>query len=540
MTLTLRPYQDKAISDLWRWFGDNEQGNPLVVLPTGSGKSLVQADWLQKVFEADSNSRVLCVTHSRELVSQNFAELIGLWPEAPAGINSAGLNRRDIHSKIVFCSIQSVYKKAFDFQRCDLVIIDEAHMLPNRADTMYRKFLGDLKIINPYMRVIGMTATPYRLTSGMLHKGEGALFTDIAHETGVLELFDAGYLCPPVTYKRTASEIDVAGVGSRMGEYIQIQLEKAAMDAEIIESIAADIVDAGFNRKSWLVFGVSVAHCRELQKAIAAHGVAVECVFGETDKTERNSIISDFKALKTQCLVSRDVLSIGFNARSVDLIALCRPTKSTGIYIQQVGRGTRLSPETGKENCIILDYAGAVKTHGTFDDPVKPREKKKGAPGDAPHRVCPECEQVCAVSFKICPSCGEEFEIEESASQLLIAPDNKPILSSQTIEPEWLEVAGVEYKQHSKPGSPDSLRVEYRVGFNFHKEWVLFNHTGYPRSKAESWWLRRAPAPVPRSVAEAIERAGELAEPSQICVGRDGKYDRVTKYDFQQPKAEAA
>ena len=534
MTLILRDYQEKAITDLWQWFGDNSRGNPLIVLPTGAGKSLVQAELLRRIFEADPRSRVICVTHSRELVGQNFAELIGIWPDAPAGVYSAGLNRRDIGARIIFCSIQSVFRKAYAIQQCDLVIIDEAHMLPRKSDTMYQKFLADLLAINRQMRVIGMTATEYRLDSGMLTDGEGALFTDIAHKTGVIELFDKGYLCPPRTWRRTKGEVSTAGVGTRLGEYIQSQLEVSAMDPSSIEAIADETCAAGHDRAGWIVFGVSIAHCEALRDAIRARGFSCECVFGETEKSERNRIIADFKARKIRCLVSRDVLSIGFNAKHVDLITLARPTKSTGLYVQQVGRGTRLSPETGKTDCVVLDFAGAVKTHGPFDDPFLPESKVSKGKGAAPFKECPECGCCTGTASRACPECGFEYPPPEKV--VTVTPDSKPILSQP---PEWLPVAGVAYRQHNKPGGLPTMRIEYRVGLTVHKEWACPQHPGFARQKFEGWWLRRAPGPVPRTVDEAIARSGELAVPDAVQVKREGKYDRVISHRFEAGRAAA-
>ncbi|UPT53099.1 ATP-dependent DNA helicase [Synechococcus phage Yong-M3-232] len=534
MTLVLRDYQERAISDLWAWFEKNPKGNPLIVLPTGSGKSMCQAELLRRIFAVDPRSRVICVTHSRELVSQNFAELIGIWADAPAGVYSAGLNRRDLGSRIIFCSIQSVFRKAYSIQQCDLVIIDEAHMLPRKSDTMYQKFLTDLRTINPQMRVIGMTATPYRLESGLLTDGKDALFTDIAHETNVVELFDKGYLCPPRTWRRTKGEIDTKGVGTRMGEYIANQLEVAALDPTSIDTIADETCAAGHDRRGWLVFGVSVKHCEALRDAFRARGVSCEAVFGETEKDVRNRIIADFKAQKIRCLVSRDVLSIGFNARHCDLITLARPTKSTGLYIQQVGRGTRLSPETGKTDCVVLDFAGAVKTHGPFDEPFLPESKAGKGKGSAPFKECPECGCATGTASRACPGCGFEYPPPERAISL--TPDSKPILSQP---PEWLPVAGVSYRQHNKAGGLPTMRVEYRVGLTVHREWQCPEHQGFARQKFEGWWLRRAKGPAPATVEEAIARSGELAVPDAIQVKREGRYDRVINHRFEAKKEAA-
>jgi DNA repair protein RadD len=210
MTLQLRPYQRAAIDAIYTYFMV-ETGHPLVVIPTAGGKSLVMAAFIQEVLAQWPDERIIVLTHVRELISQNFSELIRLWPEAPAGIYSAGLNRRDVQAQILFAGIQSVHRKAYAIQRADLVLVDEAHLIPRSANTTYRRFLGDLTRINPQLKIIGLTATPYRLDSGMLHAGPDAMFDDIAFEVSVRELIDQGYLAP-LTSKQTSTQLDVSGV----------------------------------------------------------------------------------------------------------------------------------------------------------------------------------------------------------------------------------------------------------------------------------------------------------------------------------------
>lgn len=530
--LVLRPYQERSLSDLWQWFS-RETGNPLVVLPTGAGKSLVIAEWCKLVFDTDPDACILVLTHVRELVQQNAAELAGLWPEAPWGIYSAGLGRRDIHARLLFASIQSIHKKAYNLpRRVDMVLIDEAHMIPRKSDTMYGRFLADLKTINPAIKIIGLTATPFRLDSGRLDKGEDAMFDGIAHETPVRDLIDDGFLSPPIGWRQKA-QINTDGVGTRGGEFIAAQLEAEALDPAVVNAIADRIVEAGQDRKGWLIFGCTVKHCEALAEALNARGYEGCGVFGDTEKRERDRIIADFKAQRLRFLCSQGVLTTGFNARHVDLIALARPTQSTGLYIQMVGRGTRLSPETNKADCLVLDFGGNIARHGPFDDPAIPDKKKKGE-GLAPFKECPECQCACGTMTRICPACGFEFPPPERLVDT--APAQKSILS---VEPEWLEVSDVAFRAHEKPGKPVSMRVEYRVGMTFHREWVCFEHEGYARTKAESWWLRRAPAPVPRTVAEAIERAGQITAPSHIRVKRNGKYDEIVAFRFE-PGRQAA
>jgi DNA repair protein RadD len=265
--LTLRPYQRAAIDAIYDYFG-GKAGHPLVVIPTAGGKSLVMASFIREVLEQWPDQRILIVTHVRELIAQNYAELIGLWPQAPAGIYSAGLGRRDLAARILFAGIQSIHGKAYGVQQCDLVLIDEAHLIPRASDTMYRRFLNTLTRINPQLKVIGFTATPYRLDSGLLHQGADALFTDIAFEVSVRELIDDGYLCPLIS-KSPVTRLDVSGVGSRGGEFIPGPLQDAVDRDAITRSAVDEMVAYGQDRRSWLAFCSGVSHAGHVATASA-------------------------------------------------------------------------------------------------------------------------------------------------------------------------------------------------------------------------------------------------------------------------------
>ncbi|MBF0093944.1 MAG: DEAD/DEAH box helicase [Alphaproteobacteria bacterium] len=523
--LILRPYQQSAIDAIYAYFGD-QAGNPLIVIPTAGGKALVLAAFVQGVLAQWPDQRILIITHVRELIAQNHAELLGQWPDAPAGIYSAGLGRRDLHTQVLFAGIQSIHKRAYDVQRCDLVLIDEAHLIPRASDTMYRRFLDDLAIINPYLKIIGFTATPYRLDSGLLHKGEDALFTDIAYEVSVRSLIEQGFLCPLVS-KAPGVRLDVTGVGSRGGEFIPKDLQ-AAVDQDPITRAAVDeIVTYGESRRSWLVFCAGVDHAIHVRDAIRTRGICCESIFGDTPKTERDAIVTAFKKGQIRALASMGVLTTGFNAPTVDLIAMLRPTKSAGLYVQMAGRGTRLFP--GKDNCLVLDFAGNVACHGPIDM-VKPKDKGEGD-GEVPVKECPDCHSILPAATRTCPDCGHEFpapevKIEATASSLEILSLNRP---------QWVAVDDVSYYLHEKPGKPPSLRVEYLCGMVRHQEWVCLQHTGYARQKAVAWWQSRAPGlPVPTSVDVALDLSDELRWPVEIAVRPSGRFTEIVGARFPQ------
>jgi superfamily II DNA or RNA helicase len=359
--IELRDYQRAAIDSIYAYF-ERHDGHPLLVLPTGAGKSIVLAAFVQEVLATWPKQRIMMLTHVKELIAQNADKLLALWPRAPLGIFSAGLKSRDTAYPITFAGIQSVYRKPQLFGHQDLVIIDEAHLVAKSAEGMYRDFLGALAERNPALKVIGLTATPYRLRGGMLHQGDERLFTHIAYDLPVTTLIDRGYLCPLVP-KQTTAEIDTSSVHSRAGEFIARELEAAAEAGDNVAKAVEEIVQHGQDRRSWLVFCVGVSHAEAVTAELRRHGVSTALVLGETPAAERDQLLGDYKAGRVRALVNVGVLTTGFDAPETDLLAVLRPTQSTGLYVQIMGRGMRTAP--GKDNCIaegelVLTDAGLV------------------------------------------------------------------------------------------------------------------------------------------------------------------------------------
>jgi DNA repair protein RadD len=450
--------------------------------------------------------------------------MIGLWPEAPAGIYSAGLGKREAQARVLFAGIQSIHRRAHEIGHTDLVLIDEAHLIPGNSSTMYRRFLDALQAINPALKVIGLTATPFRTGSGMLHEGKDALFTDIAYEAPVRDLIDAGYLSPLVS-KQPNTRLDVSKVGTRAGDFIARDLAAAVDQDATTRAAVTEIITHGKDRKSWLAFCSGVDHARHVAEEFTRQGITCRTIFGDTPKEERDAIIAAFKRGEIRALASMGVLTTGFNAPAVDLIALLRPTKSAGLYVQMVGRGTRLAPD--KENCLVLDFAGNVRRHGPIDL-VRPKRPGDGGGGEAPTKVCPECDSIIALSATECSDCGYVFP----AREVKIAPTaaTLPVLSPKV---EWLPVHGVSYSRHDKRGGRPSMKVTYSCGLKSYNEWVCVEHQGYARQKALEWWRKRAPGcPMPHTVDDAIAQAGELTRPTAISVRPSGRFLEISGYRF--------
>jgi DNA repair protein RadD len=539
--IILRPYQREALDALYAYWND-AGGNGLLVLPTGAGKSLVLASLVKELLEQFPLFRIGVVTHSRELITQNFGEILRIWPNAPVGIYSAGVGRRDARAKVLFCGVQSVFNKVGLIGAFDLLIVDEAHLIPRTAATMYGKFIRDLLDKTPDMRIVGLTATPYRLDSGRLDQGEGGMFDDIVYDANVVDLIDQGYLSPLVS-RAGASQIDVSQVHTRAGDYVQGELEAAAM--KVVREAVGELVSFGADRRAWLAFCSGVRHAESVAMAIRDHGIEAQSVDGSMDKGTRDRIIADFKAGRIRCLTSVNVLSIGFNVPHVDLVALMRPTKSTGLYVQQVGRGFRTAP--GKENALILDYAGVVRRHGPVDAVVGENgggagKGKKGGEDQVLAKECPECKALAALNQRTCKVCGHEWHVEEKPKHDGHADASVGILSTEKVPPRMLPLVDWQFSKWVKDGSPDSVKVTYFAGVGTYMEWLAFEYSGSPRHRACEWWAGHGGSmPFPKTSDEAIERRAELTAPATISVKpneKNKKYFDITGRTF--PKAEAA
>ncbi len=522
------------IADLWGWFEEGNAGNPLVVAPTGSGKSVLIAAIMEKALKGWPDQRIAMVTHQKELIEQNYAKLMALWPEAPAGIYSAGIGRKDANAQILFAGIQSVWRKPAEIGHLDLVLIDEAHLLNPRRESMYRTFLQWSQSANPYLRVIGLTATHFRLDHGFLHRGKDAFFSGIAAEVGIQELLKAGYLCRIVS-KESAQELDTRGIRKQRGEFVAADVEERMFSGGYIYAALDDLIQRGAGRKSWLIFlpGVEVA-----QKAAAYlndAGIAAACVHGGTPKKEREQLLEDFKAGRYRAVTNVNVLTTGFDNPSIDLIAMMRPTMSTGLYIQMAGRGLRIAP--GKESAQLLDYVGNVTRHGLIDDPDIYTERKGGGP--APTKKCPECKARAPLAARSCGACGFIWPEPEKHPTTFGQPYEGAILSSDA--GHWAEVGRMDLKywrpEYRLPQkATPSMRVTYYGPGNLSREiaseWVCFEHSGYARSQAAVWDRRHRVGvqPTPETVKEALER--EYKTPKAIMIKKKGKYWEILSKKF--------
>ena len=549
--MELRHYQQAAIDAVYDYLR-RENGNPCVVLPTGSGKTPLLATICRDVVTR-WKGRVLVLAHVKELLQQAADKLQLICPEAKIGVYSAGLGSRETDKSVIVAGIQSVYKRACELDRFDLIIVDECHLLPPDGEGMYQTFLKDARIVNPHVRLIGLTATPYRLKSGSL-VGPDNLLNHICYEIGVKELIDQGFLCP-LRSKSGRHKVDCSELHIRAGEFVAAEVDELMNTTDNVDAACREIISQTRDRNSVLIFGASVDHATRIKETIQRM-TSVECglVTGETASTDRERILRRFKGESfaadllggetgpLKYLANVNVLTTGFDAPNVDCIILLRPTASPGLYYQMVGRGFRL--HESKTDCLVLDYGGNILRHGPVDA-IQIVEKQKGT-GNAPAKECPQCLAIVHAAVRKCPDCGYDFPLLEKEKHDAQA-SNEGVLSGEITDTEWdVETASyhVHVKRGAMEGDPRTLRVDYRVGFNqYQTEWVCPEHSGWARKKFEKWWADRSNDPPPDDADQAarMANAGSLSVPVDIVVRKVGgeKFDRIIKCTLPTEKPPA-
>ncbi|NVN83713.1 MULTISPECIES: DEAD/DEAH box helicase [unclassified Vibrio] len=355
---TLRPYQADSVKSVIHYFRKH-QTPAVLVLPTGAGKSLVIAELARL-----AKGRVLVLAHVKELVEQNHEKYEGYGLKG--SIFSAGLGRKETDQQVVFASVQSVVRNLDSFSnQFSLLVIDECHRVPDEKTSSYQKVITHLRENNSGIKVLGLTATPYRLgmgwiyqyhTRGQVRSDEPRFFRDCIFELPIRYLLDEGFLTPARMIDAPVLSYDFSQLKpASTGRYKEAELDMVIEQSKrATPQIVDQIIHLAQDKLGIMVFAATVRHAQEILGLLPEGEAAI--VIGDTATLERDQIINDFKERKIKFLVNVSVLTTGFDAPHVDLIAILRPTESISLYQQIVGRGLRLSP--GKKECLVLDYAG--------------------------------------------------------------------------------------------------------------------------------------------------------------------------------------
>lgn len=465
-SLQLRDYQKKSVSAVYDYWRTNSGNHPLLVLPTGAGKSAILSKIASdvaaklRIRERHTHNRrqVLIVTHRAELLRQTARTLAplleDLHPQPTISSYGAALNSKNTNGDIVLAMVQSLARNPNIGIQAGLMIVDEAHLVAPNENTQYREIITTLQQNVPDVRILGLTATPYRTGQGWLWDGEDALFDGVAYEVPIKRLVEKGYLVEPVPYGGSGGEglSEVSRSGTN-GDYAIGQQDVVLEDAA--PQIARQIVERGKDRRKWLVFCPGIGGVNHMYNQLVELGIECEQVIGTTQERNREDIYRRFRDPDSalRCIVGCDVLTTGFDAPITDLIALVRATTSPGLYVQVVGRGMRTF--TNKSNCLILDYGKNVERHGPIDD-VIPVGGKTGK-GKKRAKQCKNCHYMNNMAALRCEYCDHEFERRERNSKISVGDGGLPILGG------WYKYPILEYSWKvwkGKNGKPASICLE--------------------------------------------------------------------------------
>lgn len=558
-----RNYQSYALT-AWLEYIQHGKMAPLLLYPTGVGKSVILALLIAHVLRSWPGTRAMILTHSKELIQQDYDKLKAYWPEAPAGIYCAGLNRVEYYYPITIGSIQTVYNVPELFGHVDLLFIDECHLISLKDDSMYRSFIAKLKERNPNLVVTGLTATGWRPGQGMLHWGENALFDGVAVDSCGMEAFnwylEEGYLVPPIA-KRTTFQYDVSKVKVTAGEYNEKELDAATNKEDLNEKVVLLACESMATRNHGLTFCNGTKHVENIAAIYSHYGVRTTFVHNKVPSKERDRRIEAYLAGEYEMMVNNGILTTGFDFPALDYIAMMKLTRRSHLWVQMLGRGTRplyypgfdLNTVEGrlgsiassvKQNCLVDDFAKNTERLGPINDPVIPVPKGMKKPGEAPVRICDNCGSYNHAAAPECVMCGFIFPRREK----IVAGTSGKALVKRTKIPtptvmeeaiyEDFPVDHVTYNRHHKgDGHIPSLRVSYKCGLRSFDEWLFFDEGSPFRGKGRSWWLQRAicsPGEIPNNLNEALCLTDTLRVPKLITVHVNTKYPRITNYDYQE------
>jgi len=432
--MLLRPYQEIAVNSAIDAL--DKHGNTVVVAPTGAGKTIMLSALIGKRCQTRRN--VLVLQHRDELVNQNMDKFKRINPNILTSIVNA--EEKDWNGDAVFSMVQTLSRpnNLDNMKAMDMLVVDESHHVV--ADT-YTRIINHAKQINDKVEIVGFTATPNRGDK----KGLREVFTNCSHQIEISTLIREGFLVSPKTYVIDVGvRSELENVRKTVVDFDMDQVARIMNKRAINQRVVSEWLDKANDRKT-VVFCSTVAHAEDLCQEFVEEGINAKIVTGNTDKTERREILEDLSSGDTQVVVNVSVLTEGFDSPPVSCIVLTRPCSYKSTMVQMIGRGLRTIdqneyPDIVKTDCVVLDFGTSVLTHGSLEEEVNLEGSQSELQGDAPEKVCPECNSVVPLGVRECPMCGFEFgkndnsQLEEFTMTEIDLIDRSPF--------RWLDIFG--------------------------------------------------------------------------------------------------
>jgi DNA repair protein RadD len=447
--MELRDYQKAAVWAIKSTLLGNDTA--LVVMSTGSGKSIVIAAFLKEYLQLNPDKKALILFNKVTLLEQLADRFKSLIP-ASIGVVCGTLDAYETDKQITVASVQSLKPDS----HFDLIVVDECHNLDEDGGR-YIEIIKSQK----NAKVLGFTATPYR-HDGYIY-GQGKFWNKPCYEKGLDYFIGVKMLVPPIA-KQPDHQIDTTKLRTRLGEYLQTDIDEQTLNVALAKDQVIDALNRMIDRKCVVWFCASITHAEMIKTLLIEFNETASIVHSKMDWPDRDQNMLDFTTGKTRHLTFVSVVSEGFDHPPIDCVVLMRPTKSPTLMVQTCGRGLRPSP--GKENCLILDYANVFKNLGTLDKPYVQASRGGKEQGEkTPLKACPNCRAYMHLRAMKCVACGYEYPLLTPQKLGLEASQNVAFLSSQKEQEKTeMEVKSVTLSAYqSKKGNP-CLKVTYYGG----------------------------------------------------------------------------
>lgn len=493
--MELRPYQSGALDAIWAWWGAGRKREPfLICAPTGAGKTVIISELCRRLVTQYEGVSILILAHRKELIEQAETRILHAWSEAPVGVYAASLGRRE-SAQILVASRDTIAPVIDTIGQFNFLIIDEAHRVNNTEEGRYRAIINSLKAQYEDLVVIGFTATPYRLGQGKIY-GNGKLFADMAYQIKLRTLIDSGHL---VDYRfaivKPEAIINTDGIKTVGGDFDEGELAERATADGMVHAAIEDWSKHASDRQASVFFCVSILHAEMVAEEMTRRGILCPVVTGKTPMKEREEALKRFDKGDFKAIANVGVLTEGWDCPRADCIVLLRPTQSASLYVQMAGRGLRLFH--GKQNCLILDYAGNVERLGKPEDAQeKESTGKKGKGGEMPDKRCGTwldgtgedggkwingCGCANHIAARQCVQCHQPFIDHDTKAYGTDALGRK--LKTFDVESVTARVAT------SRDSGRDYVRVAYNCGlFEVFYRNVMLGYPGYAGQKAIQQW----------------------------------------------------
>ena len=546
--ITLRDYQQECV-DTTIDFLKTKAGNPLLALPTGAGKGWIQAFICKFIQQNWPDRRVVMAVHNQELVRDTYERAKSVLGDDAVGVNCAGVSsKRDWDKRFIFGSVQSMAGKAELLGWRDLLLVDEAHRVGNLDTANYGQLYGKLAHHNSRLRVAGLTATPWRVGMGLLTNGP--VFDEVVYDVTGIEgmnmMFERGYLVRPITFRGDAHADTAMLKRSSNGDFTKASMEAAVSD-KITRKALVEFTQKAFDRHAWLVFAISIEHGEKCVAILNEMGIPSGLIHSKMKAAEKKQVLDLYRSGAIRCVVNVDMLTTGFDYPKIDALAILRPTMSSSLWVQMVGRGLRICLETGKVNCLVLDFASNIERCGPINNPIIPlspaekaeakRKEKEGEPAEPmpEARICDACGMYNEADALVCECCETpltKFTGEASDKAILASAGGDTVKGPQKGR---YDVVRRTFKVQYDYNGNSYLQIVYAVegGMNFVKK--LSWHNANPQATytpgAYAWWSKNSNGQLPPDSAEdAIERTDELMDVVAVRVKQDDKGNwKVTK-----------